>query len=126
MIVRCRRLMSSTTGEPLEFSPYLTIGSKYVVLSINVTPDGYCRLQIVGDDVGSPGLFEAEMFTTESDRIPSMWVSRVDDHGGLAIGPSRWLREGFWDAYFDDSPAEMAAFQEDREIIEREAWKAFQ
>ncbi|MFF4415539.1 hypothetical protein ACFYY8_23655 [Streptosporangium sp. NPDC001559] len=118
--------MSSTTGEPLEFSPYLTIGAEYVVLSISVTPNGYCRLQIVGDDGGSPGLFEAEMFTTISDSVPSIWVSQIEDRGGLTIGPSRWLKEGFWYAYFDDSPAEMAAFEEDREIIERESWRISQ
>ena len=49
MKVVCRRVVSATTGEELERSPWLTIGREYSVLEIVASPDGGVSLRLVGD-----------------------------------------------------------------------------
>jgi hypothetical protein len=61
------------------------------------------------------------MFETVSNRIPSSWVATLDRHGAVNLGPARWLRDDFWDAFFSGSPEELAVFEEERAMILEES-----
>jgi hypothetical protein len=66
-----------------------------------------------------PALWRSSMFELVSDAMPSNWrvaLGGEDSPGYLRIGPTSWLREGFWDDIFDWSPGS----EEAREDYSRE------
>jgi hypothetical protein len=111
MRVRCERLQSPTTGEPLQRSPLLTIGREYQVLSVIAEPGHRILLQLIDDQGDSPSIWDARLFSTTSTRIPQLWGVRIDANGVLTLAPTTWLRDGFWDAYFDGDARAVAEFQ---------------
>lgn len=111
MIVRCVRLINEVTGEFEESSPWATVGKTYVVLAISMTPDQPVRFRLIGDDAGTPVLFDSRMFELVSDEIPSSWRVDLVADGFVEMAPSSWLRQGFWDDYFDVDPAARREFE---------------
>ena len=110
MKVRCERLESPTTGEPLEQSPLLTLGREYLVLSVIAEPGARVLVQLIDDQEKSPSIWDARLFSSASTRIPHIWEIRIDAHGVLTLGPADWQRDGFWEAYFDGDPLAVAQF----------------
>lgn len=118
MRVLCGKVVSSTTGELMESSPWLHVDGEYVVLAIEMVPDRRIFLRLVGDDgEGGPGLYDSEMFVTVSSEIPSTWVVAVREGGGLDLAPQRWLAPGFWEEYFDRGQSAIAIFEEEKAKI---------
>jgi hypothetical protein len=111
MKVRCERLLSPTTGQPLERSPLLTVGAEYLVLAVVAEPGGRVVLRLIDDQGRSPSVWDARLFSTTSARIPAAWDIRVDDRGVLTLAPAAWQRPGFWEAYFDGDPDAVADFE---------------
>jgi hypothetical protein len=97
-------------------SHWVRVGQEYTVLEVIASPDSRVSLRI---DLGSepPGIFDSEMFESMDATIPSIWTAQVAPGGTLRLGPSRWLEPGFWEKYFDDDPAAVAVFEEDRAIL---------
>jgi hypothetical protein len=110
MKVRCERLLSPTTGVPIERSPLLTVGREYLVLSVIAQPGTRILLRLIDDEGRSPSLWDARMFTTTSTRIPPNWGIRLGEDGVLTIEPTKWLHDGFWERYFDGDMCAVAEF----------------
>ncbi|WP_347110057.1 hypothetical protein AAHB33_05115 [Paenarthrobacter sp. S56] len=100
MKVICQELLSHDGRETLEWSPWLTIGAEYHVVSVLAHPSGRIQLRIV-DDQGSLGLFGSSAFAAADGTIPSNWVVSIRDGGTLELAPSSWVRPGLWEDYYD-------------------------
>jgi hypothetical protein len=61
------------------------------------------------DEVGSPGPWDADMFEIVSDRMPTCWVTALND-GRLTLAPQEWQRTGFREDFFDHLPDALAEF----------------
>jgi hypothetical protein len=120
MKVRCERLLSPTTGQPVQASPLLTIGREYLVLSVVAEQRNRILLRLIDDEGGSPSVWDARMFTTSSTRIPHVWDGRLDQDGNLTLAPPAWQRRGFWEAYFDGDASAVAEFRAGLEAIRSE------
>jgi hypothetical protein len=120
MRVRCERLLSPTTGQPLDRSPLITIGQEYLVLSVIAQPGNRILIRLIDDRGESPSVWDVQMFTTTSTRIPYVWESRVDQHGNLTLAPAAWQRLGFWEEYFDGDARAVEEFRAGLEAIRAE------
>lgn len=105
---------------PEKFSPWLTVGKVYHVLSIERGADGECwfRIQTGQGDRGSSsvGLFRAENFRLVSSHRPSMWVDK-ENNGALQSSPESWQKVGFWEAFYDNDDETLANFEMERMAI---------
>ncbi|WP_322747570.1 MULTISPECIES: hypothetical protein [unclassified Frankia] len=118
MRVLCTRIISPVTSGSIEDSAWVRLGGEYIVISVLACPGRRIELQIVGDDVRAPGLWDSEMFMTVDDRLPSNWVAKVGEGGVVELAPRRWLEPGFWEAYFDRDPDAVAAYEDElRQIL---------
>ena len=111
MKVRCERLLSPTTGEPIERSPLLTVGREYLVLSVIAQPGTRVLIRLIDDEGHSPSLWDVRMFTTTSTRIPPNWGICLDKDGVLTIEPTEWQHDGFWEKYFDGDTRAVTEFE---------------
>lgn len=118
MKVECIQVFSSTTQERIKKSPWLTVGKTYTVLAISASPGGQISLRMIGDDGCTPGLYASHLFETVDVQMPSSWIATVKTDGRLEIAPAEWLRDGFWEEYFDGDAAAMSAFERARRAIE--------
>jgi hypothetical protein len=89
----------------------MTIGRTYVVLGVEADVARKPLFRIVGDDGHTPGLYEVDLFTVVSPQLAKTWVCAVTDDGGLQFGPAPWLRNRFWEDYFDGVPDAVADFE---------------
>lgn len=105
MKVICQELLSHDRRETFEWSPWLTIGAEYHVVSLLAHPGGRITLQLVTDDGESLGLFDSSAFSTTEETVPDTWVTRIRDAGTLELAPASWLRPGFWEDYYDGDAA---------------------
>lgn len=121
MKVRCVRLVNSVSGEPEARSPWLTVGSEYVVLALSVVPGRNVTFRLIGNDGRTPALFAASQFEIIRGNIPSVWEVQIEEEGRLEIGPRPWLRPGFWEDYFDGMPEATTEFEAARVVIVSES-----
>ncbi|MDQ0780061.1 hypothetical protein PV728_43205 [Streptomyces europaeiscabiei] len=93
--------------------PGVRIGEEYPVLEVSAArphvlfrlPDRSARR----DEIDSPGLWDAAMFEIVSDRMPTCWVTALND-GRLTLAPQEWQRPGFWEDFFDHLPDAVAEY----------------
>lgn len=104
MRVVCIRIVNQVTGAEESTSPWLDLSAEYEVLEIYSSPGRTIKLRIASSDSATPALFDSSMFMTIDKSIPSSWVASVAEAGELRIGPSQWMREGFWEDFFDREP----------------------
>jgi hypothetical protein len=113
VIVRCVQIISPVTGEVVSDHPSIRIGAEYPVLEVLAGKDRMLfRLpdqDAYPDEYESPALWAADMFVVVSERIPGCWTAELTD-GVLTLAPREWQRIGFWDDYFNDVPAAVAAY----------------
>ncbi len=57
------------------------------------------------------------MFETVDRSVPSNWVVDVKEGGLLSMRPAAWLERGFWERYFDDDAAAIAAYERELAVI---------
>jgi hypothetical protein len=113
MRVVCCRVVSPTTGEEMGGSPWLTVGREYAVLEITAYPGREILFRILGDDAQSgPGVWDSRLFRSVSTGLPATWTAAVDEEGVLTIGPEKWRRDGFWEAYFDRDEQAVQDFED--------------
>jgi hypothetical protein len=93
--------------------PGVRIGEEYPVLEVLAAPPRILfRLpdrSARRDEIGSPGLWDAAMFEVVSGRMPSCWVTGLND-GRLTLAPREWQRPGFWEDFFDHLPDAVAEY----------------
>ena len=116
MIVECIKKISATTGEEIPHSTSLTIGKTYLVLEIYAEPGRNILFRLV-DNEQIPALFSSTQFRTVDNSISSTWIASVGEDGIVELGPKKWLRPGFWEDYFDDVPAAIEDFEQERARI---------
>ncbi|MCX4458580.1 hypothetical protein OOK58_42480 [Streptomyces sp. NBC_01728] len=113
MIVRCIKIIRPGTSTVVSEHPGVRIGEEYPVLEVFAArsrtefrlPDRSARR----DEIDSPGLWDADMFEIVSDRMPTCWVTGLED-GLLTLAPREWQRPGFWEDYFDHEPGAVAEY----------------
>lgn len=113
MIVRCIKIIRPGTSTVVSEHPGVRIGEEYPVLEVFAAqsrtlfrlPDRSARR----GEIESPGLWDADMFEIVSDRMPTCWVTGLED-GRLTLAPREWQRPGFWEDYFDHEPGAVAEY----------------
>lgn len=103
MKVVCVKLLDAH-GDEVGSSPWATLDAEYVVPAVEAAPSGRVELRIIGDDGPTPVLFQSEMFMTISTDVPSSWVASIGEGRAFDLAPSKWLRPGFWEDYFNGDP----------------------
>lgn len=120
MKVKCVRNISPITGEEIFSNEWLTVGKIYVVLSLVVRVGVDIQFRLLGNDNQIPALFDSKQFVVVSSVISSNWVIKID-HDCLQLSPSKWLKKGFWENYFDDDLESVRDFRNELHIILSEA-----
>jgi hypothetical protein len=113
VIVRCVKIIRPGTSTVVSEHPGVRIGEEYPVLEVFAArphvlfrlPDRSARR----DEIDSPGLWDADMFEIVSDRMPTCWVTALND-GRLTLAPQEWQRPGLWDDFFDHLPDAVAEY----------------
>lgn len=122
MKVKCIRLLNSA-GREVEFSPWLTLGRVYHVLSISIDESGRRSYGILsGFREGEwPQIrsHQEECFEVVSDVVPSNWRNMVCKDA-IDISPAAWQEPSFYEAFSDHDPATYLIFKREREIILKE------
>ena len=123
MKIKCTRLLDAI-GREVEFSPWLTLGRLYHVMSIEIDPAGKRSYGIVTSERAGEwpnlGGHQAECFEIVSTMTPSNWRSKVRPNGSISIAPEAWQEPGFLDAFYERDPAAYPVFESARELILRE------
>jgi len=119
MKVKCVRLLNSD-GQEVEFSPWLTLGRVYHVMSINIAQDGKRSYGIISFHPAGewPQLVshQEECFEVVSEVVPSNWRKWVNS-GESGISPAAWQVPGFDVAFYDHDPSVYPIFERERDII---------
>ena len=122
MKVKCVRVLNAD-GCVVEFSPWLTLGRVYHVLSMCIDVNGKCSYGIVSGYRESEwplmGSHQQQCFEIVSDIVPSNWRTKVCQ-GFTDISPAAWQENGFYEAFADHDPSSYPIFLREREIILRE------
>ncbi len=117
MIVRCLRILDPTTRKERKSSQSLTVGKRYIVLSIHIEVNGNIKFQVLRDDGYTPTFHAAEQFDIMSSKIPDNWHVDFLPGSYFSLCPKAWARVGFWDDYFDGDPEAEAIFDREKEAI---------
>lgn len=119
MKVKCIRLLNAM-GQEVEFSPWLTLGRVYHVLSIVIDRDGKRGYRIMsglrGGEWPQMGIHQEECFEVVSDVMPSNWNEWKNDHAS-GISPAAWQEPGFYEAFAEHDPDTYPIFERERDII---------
>ncbi len=111
MIVKCTRLFKRGTQEVIEHSSWLTVGRTYTVLEIFAESNSV-DFRLIGDDGKTPAYHDAQQFEVVTDAIPKEWCINFKPGMYLELAPKRWSKDGFWEAYFNDDPEAVKAFDD--------------
>jgi hypothetical protein len=106
MRVRATRL-TNANGNVVAHSPWLTLGSEYVVLSLYVSTEGKrgVEIRLIPDEGGRiNALFDLADFEITDPRPSAQWRVAIHD-GDLHLEPEAWMVPGFWSVFFGDEPA---------------------
>ena len=110
MLVRCEVITSPVSGEVQAESPWVTVGSEYLVVAILAYMGRQVDLWIV-DDSGEPSVWPMTMFTVVDGRMPPEWEAH-DQAGALVIEPREFWPVGFWERYWERSREERVLFDD--------------
>jgi hypothetical protein len=100
MKVRCIRIFDPK-GNPLDRSPWLTIGKGYVVLSVLFGARTQPLLRLVGDGGNGLALFRWDEFEIVSSIIPPTWILFPGPQSLVQLAPQPWTSPGFWERYYN-------------------------
>jgi hypothetical protein len=71
-------------------------------------------------------LFDSRQFRTVCSRIPSNRVAMIDEAGILKLAPEKWLRQRFWEDYFNHLPSAVEEFNDEKvKTIDESAERRF-
>jgi hypothetical protein len=116
MRVVCIDLVNQVTGENETVSPWLRLHAEYEVLEVYCSPSRRVKLRIVADDAETPALFDSAMFMTIDDSLRPSWVASIREGGELRIGPLSWMREGFWEDFFDGNRDTLLEYRREANV----------
>lgn len=123
MKVKCVLLLDAL-GREVGFSPWLTLGGIYHVMSIDVAPDGGCSYGVVTAERAGEwpniGSHPARCFEIISTVVPSNWHVKVWENGAISVAPAAWQEPAFLEAFYDRDPATYPAFERERALILKE------
>ena len=108
-------MLDEETGNVLNQSSWLTIGSIYQVLSIHMEFGGRLKFQLVGDDGLTPAFHDAEQFEVTSNIIPSGWRVSSVPGSHFELAPKAWSEPDFWEKYFDGDAEAISLFQSEKD-----------
>jgi hypothetical protein len=119
MKVTCTRI-TNIYGQEVDESPVISVGREYLVVSIF-----YGKLlakseyRIVGDD-GQSALFPIENFEISDARLSPNWICFSGEEY-MELAPEAWVREGFWEDYYDDVPTAVEDYERELTIMRHHA-----
>lgn len=119
MKVKCVRLLDSV-GQEVEFSPWLTLGRVYHVMSIFTNKNGKRCYSIINrhpdGEWPQMGSHQAECFEIVSKIVPSNW--HTIDYGNCSdTSPAAWQEFNFYELFSDHDPASYPIYERERDII---------
>lgn len=122
MQVKCIRLLDSQ-GREVEFSPWLTLGRIYHVMTILIGSDGKRSYRVISSQPEGEwpqmAYHAEECFEVVSKLIPSNWREiRLGE--SVDIAPAAWQEDGFMEAFYDHEPSTYPIFERERDTIVRE------
>lgn len=117
MKVRCIKLLNPHTGKEEISNSWLSIGKIYQVLCVYAEPNGICQLRLIGDDGRTPALHDIRQFEIVSPILPSSWHVNFSPNGFFMLEPEKWIKEGFWESYYDGEPAAVCVFENEKKKI---------
>jgi hypothetical protein len=110
MKVRCVKIIN-IDREEVEEDQYVSIGHEYIVLCLFASVDRPL-VQLALGEWKNPYLYDARMFETVCNKIPSSWRAVVRSDGLINVGPESWLRPMFWDdLYGNEGSSEEATLR---------------
>jgi len=122
MKIKCVRLLDAD-GREVEFSPWLTLGRVYHVMSIFVDKEGHCSYGIITSHPNGEwpqmNSHAEECFEIISKVVPSNWREWKDDTC-TGVSPAAWQTDNFYEAFYDHDPVAYPIFERERDIILRE------
>lgn len=113
MIVRC---MTLDRGAAAAHS-WLEVGRDYVVLTIEFDRRSIQYRLHIPDEPDTPALFDAKCFSIVDGEIPGGWAVLEAPPGSYQLGPSAWMKPGFWNSYFDLAGEAPAQFERERDTL---------
>jgi hypothetical protein len=116
MKVRCKSLKDSR-GNPQSESSWLAVGKVYNVMALELDNNGEWLARLVGDGLNGVALFRLELFEMESSVVSPTWTTTWKNGKLIELSPERWMRDGFWEEYYDRDPAAIRIFEEDKKVI---------
>ena len=124
MLVKCNKIISSITKEDLgDQSPWLKRGKEYVVFLLNISSKSGMEVCIQTEHHNELGFFSLNGFEIISRKIPSSWVTTIQDIGDekiITMLPKSWEYDSFFEDVDDEKPAAVALFNKEAEIMYRE------
>ena len=121
MRVRCIKLISEQTGQPINTSPWLSVGKVYLVLEVLVSGRDYIKFRLVSDDNKTPAFHDFSQFELVSGAIPKCWIATFEPGQQFCLSPSIFAQRGFWDRYFDGDDETRRAFDEVLRTLEEDS-----
>ena len=123
MRVKCNRLISQTTLQELENSPWVTLDKKYLVLALVIGPRVGISIYINTEHYNEPGFFSITGFEMISQNIPSSWTTVVENINGdkvITMLPRSWNYETFFEEVEDGNLKAVELFNHEAEKMYRE------
>jgi hypothetical protein len=119
MKVKCIRLLDAD-GREVEFSPWLTLGRIYHVMSIYMDANGQRSYGVISHHPKGewPQLVrhQAECFEIVSSVVPSNWREWKDETA-TGVSPAAWQDGSFCEGFYDHDPVTYPIFERERDII---------
>lgn len=110
MKVRCIRLLGPDQS-PLQTSKWLTIGSEYIVLTVEFDRNGQWFVRLRGDRKTEAALFSIDGFEIVSGKLAPTWVASWTPDGFFQLAPEAWLDSTFWERLHDRDPHAVLSFE---------------
>ncbi|MEN3931782.1 hypothetical protein WJT86_12035 [Microvirga sp. W0021] len=120
MKVKCIKLLKAD-GKEVEFSPSLTLGKEYHVLSISYDSYGKLYYRIVTSEREGKwphmSLHSEKCFELVTTFVPSSWHLKIYQNKGFSIGPKTWINSSFYENFYDGEPSALHTFYEEYKKI---------
>jgi hypothetical protein len=98
----------------------LSVGAIFRVIEMHGSTRGPATFRVYQGKTESPGIFPTGMFELATNTIPSCWRVATQPSGYVELAPDSWLRDGFWDDFFDGRPQAKYEFHDAIHLMEVE------
>lgn len=122
MIIKCKKIINGITKEELDWSPFLTLEKKYIVLYLQVSLLYGIRAAIVSDDHNCPIFPSLDGFEVISQKIPKNWVIKMENNF-FSMMPKSWMYPTFFEEAEDGNPSAVALLRKEVALMyQEEGW----